>query len=220
MERERRYDLLVFDWDGTLADSTAMIAESLQSACRDLGIRVPSDRDARYVIGLGLADALRHVAPDLPAHRHPELTQRYRHHFLARDATVLLFEGVPELLRSLRDDGYLLAVATGKTRVGLDRALRQVGLMDVFHATRCADESAPKPDPAMLVHLMQQLGVKPDRTLMIGDTTHDLAMAENAGVRAVGVACGAHAASELEGVACEGVVGSVREVGQQLSSGR
>ena len=171
----RRFRFVVFDWDGTLADSTAIIADALQQACRDVGEPVPDDVDARYVIGLGLADALRHVAPDLPPERHPELVARYRHHYLARDAAIPLFAGVREMLAELDAAGYLLGVATGKSRAGLDRALAQHGIGGFFAATRCADEGFPKPHPDMLLHLMERVGAGPGETLMIGDTTHDLA---------------------------------------------
>jgi phosphoglycolate phosphatase len=210
--RRRRYRLIAFDWDGTLADSTAIIAASIQAACRDVGEPVPDDVAARYVIGLGLAEALAHVAPALPLERHPELSARYRHHYLSRDPQIPLFEGVPELLADLHEAGFLLAVATGKTRVGLDRALSGNNLVQRFHATRCADEGRPKPHPDMLLHLMQALGVTPGQTLMIGDTTHDLELARAAGADAVGVAYGAH---EPDGLLCAfplAVVHSIAEL--------
>lgn len=188
----RRFALIVFDWDGTLVDSTAVIAACLQDACRDVGEPVPDDTSARYVIGLGLRDALNHVAPNLAIERYPELSARYRDHYLARDPHIPLFEGARELLDDLAAAGFLLAVATGKTRVGLDRALSAHALQGRFHATRCADEGRPKPHPDMLLHLMGHLGVGPSRTLMIGDTTHDLEVARGAGAHAVAVAYGAH----------------------------
>ena len=208
-ERRRRYRLLVFDWDGTLADSTAIIAAAIQSACRDVGEPVPDDVAARFVIGLGLAEALAHVAPALPLEHHPELASRYRHHFMSRDPEIPLFEGARELLADLRAEGFMLAVATGKTRVGLDRALAGNALVDRFHATRCADESRPKPHPDMLLHLMERLGVSPGETLLIGDTTHDLALARAAGVNAVAVAYGAH---EPAGLAAAGPLATVHSI--------
>jgi phosphoglycolate phosphatase len=146
-DRRHRYRLLAFDWDGTLADSTSIIASALQSACRDVGEPVPDDVAARYVIGLGLAQALAHVAPGLAQARHPEISARYRHHYLARDAQIPLFDGAASLLEELHAEGYMLAVATGKTRIGLDRSLAAHALRDRFHATRCADEGRPKPHP-------------------------------------------------------------------------
>lgn len=197
MNRPRRYRLLVFDWDGTLADSTTIIAQALQSACRDVGEPVPDDASARFVIGLGLADALAHVAPALPVERHRELSARYRDHYLARDPEIPLFAGARELIDELRAHGFLLGVATGKSRVGLDRALAANGLGACFDATRCADEGRPKPHPDMLENLMARLGVAPAGTLMIGDTTHDLELARAAGVDALAVAYGAHARDGL-----------------------
>jgi phosphoglycolate phosphatase len=193
----RRFDLIVFDWDGTLVDSTNLIGEVLQHACRDLGLTVPSDVDARYVIGLGLADAMKLVAPELPPDRYRELGARYREHYLAREAEIPLFAGAREMLADLDGAGYLLAVATGKTRAGLDRSLARIGLQGVFHSTRCADEGLPKPHPDMLLHLMDRLEVSPRQTLMIGDTTHDLDVAEGAGASGLAVTYGAHPPEEL-----------------------
>ena len=201
----RRFDLIVFDWDGTLMDSAACIAGSLQAACHDMGYAVPSERDARYVIGLGLHDAMAHVLPGVPPSDYQRVVERYRHHFLLRDSGTNLFSGVSEMVHDLRLDGHLVAVATGKTRRGLDRALETTGLMHSFDATRCADESKSKPDPAMLHWLIETLQVSAKRTLMIGDTTHDMAMARAAGVARVAVAHGAHEAHELleyEPLAC------------------
>ena len=188
----RKFDLIAFDWDGTLFDSTALIVRCIQSACRDLGVAVPSDVDAAYVIGLGLHDALRHVTPDLPPERVNELGRRYRHHYLGRQHELVLFEGTLDMLHALKQRQHLLAVATGKNRVGLDQALAQSDLHGLFDATRTADETASKPHPQMLQELMAQLGTVPERTLMIGDTTHDLLLARNAGAASVAVSYGAH----------------------------
>ena len=207
----RRYDLIVFDWDGTLSDSTALIAASIRAACVDVGQPMPSERDARYVIGLGLADALAHVAPALAADGRRALAERYRHHFLAREHDVPLFDGAAALLAGLEDAGYRLAVATGKSRAGLDRALARNGLERRFHATRCADEGYPKPHPDMLLTLMDRLAAEPSRTLMIGDTTHDLDLARIAGTQALAVAWGAH---DPEGLALRGPLATVHSVGE------
>jgi phosphoglycolate phosphatase len=198
MTRIRRFDLIAFDWDGTLFDSTALIARCIQSACADVGTTVPSDKDAAYVIGLGLADALRHAAPDLPAERHRELADRYRHHYFARQHEIVLFEGTLAMLQALKLRNHVLAVATGKSRRGLDEALRTVELRGMFDGTRTADETASKPSPLMLEELMAEFGVPPERTLMIGDTTHDLQMAVNAGAASVGVSYGAHEHSAFQ----------------------
>jgi len=213
----RRFELIVFDWDGTLVDSTALIAESLQQACRDLGLPVPDDAAARYVIGLGLADAMKSVAPELPLHRHSELGARYREHYLAREAGIPLFAGARELLAELDAAGYLLAVATGKTRAGLARSLARIGLEGTFHATRCADEGFPKPHPDMLLHLMERLAVEPDATLMIGDTTHDLDLAQNAGAAGLAVAYGAHPTTDLVGRSPLATLHSVAELREWLA---
>ena len=210
----RRFDLIVFDWDGTLMDSARCIAESLQAACRDTGFAVPSDRDARYGIGLGLHDAMAHVLPGVDPSAYESVVERYRHHFLLHDSGTALFSGVAELLQHLRASGHLLAVATGKTRRGLDRALEQTGLAAHFHATRCADESKSKPHPEMLHWLMKTLNARPERTLMIGDTSHDMEMARNAGVPMLAVAHGAHEACDLlasEPLACVDDCGGLRE---------
>jgi phosphoglycolate phosphatase len=193
----RRFRLLVFDWDGTLADSAAVIAAALRQACCDLGQPAPDERAARHVIGLGLADAMRHVAPSLPRERWAELALCYRSRYLARDPEIPLFDGVREMLDELTAAGHLLAVATGKTRAGLAHALERQRIDHVFTATRCADESAPKPSPDMLLDLMAMLDAAPGETLMIGDTTHDLRLARGAQVPAIAVTYGAHPASEL-----------------------
>ncbi len=194
---EKRYDLIVFDWDGTVMDSTAIIATSIQLACRDLGLPVPSDDDARHVIGLGLVQALQHAVPNAKESEYEELVARYRHHFLALGETIPLFDGAREAIIELYEAGYLLAVATGKNCNGLNRALDSCGLGKYFHATRTADQTFSKPNPAMLFELIEELAVDAERVLMVGDTTHDLQMAINAGVDAVGVTHGAHPEDQL-----------------------
>jgi phosphoglycolate phosphatase len=212
----QRYRLLVFDWDGTLADSTGIIAGAIQQACRDLGLPAPDDAAARFVIGLGLADALRQVAPTLPAEDYPRLSERYREHYLARDPEIPLFGGAREMLDELDARGFLLAVATGKSRVGLSRALAQQGLAHRFVASRCADEGFPKPHPDMLLSLMDRCGAEPKETLMIGDTTHDLALARNAGASALAVTYGAHHADGFSEWSPVATVGSIEELSAWL----
>jgi phosphoglycolate phosphatase len=187
-----RFDLIVFDWDGTLFDSTALIVRCIQNACADVGAPVPSDGDAAYVIGLGLQDALRHVAPALPESRYPELGSRYRHHYVASQHELSLFPGTIDMLHALKARQHRLGVATGKGRRGLDDALAHSQLKGLFDGTRTADETASKPDPLMLLELMRELGAEPARTLMVGDTTHDLLLARNAGTPSVAVSFGAH----------------------------
>ncbi|MCV2369932.1 HAD family hydrolase [Roseateles oligotrophus] len=190
--RPKQFDLLVFDWDGTLFDSTAIITRSIQAAAVDLGLTEPSAEQASYVIGLGLQEALAYALPDLAPERYPELGQRYRHHYLSSQHQVTLFAGVLDLLAGLKARHHWLAVATGKSRRGLDEVLNVDSLRGVFDATRTADETAGKPNPQMLLELMREFGVEPERTLMIGDTTHDLQLARNAGTASVGVGYGAH----------------------------
>lgn len=194
----KRFELIVFDWDGTLMDSTGAIVASIKAAASDLGIEPPSDERASHIIGLGLIDALRHALPDLPTERYQDVALRYRHHYMARDHELTLFAGAESMIDELAGAGHALAVATGKTRKGLDRAFEVSGLGSRFHASRCADECHSKPHPQMLEELMDEFGATPDATLMIGDTTHDLLMARNAGVAALGVAYGAHPREALE----------------------
>ncbi len=187
-----RFELLVFDWDGTLMDSAPAIVASIQESCRDLGLPVPERERAAHVIGLGLKDALAYAVPELPPSDYGKLAERYRYHYLSRDPGLALFPGMREMLARLKQQGRRLAVATGKTRAGLDRVLEALQLKQVFDASRCADETQCKPHPAMLHELMQELLVPPEATLMIGDTAHDLQMAVNAGVQALAVSYGAH----------------------------
>ncbi len=191
--RLRQFDLIAFDWDGTLFDSTAIITRCIQNAVCDVGGARPSDKDAAYVIGMGLMQALAHAAPDVPEHKYPELGARYRHHYTAHQDDISLFDGVLGMLADLKSRQFCLTVATGKSRHGLDETLKAVELKGMFNGSRTADETAGKPHPRMLHELMQEFGVTPARTLMIGDTTHDLQMALNAGCPSVGVSYGAHA---------------------------
>jgi len=186
------FDLIVFDWDGTLVDSTATISESIRAAARDLGLAVPDRQRASWVIGLGLHDSLRHVVPDLEPGRVGAFVERYRAHFLAGEARLTPFAGIESLLEALHLAGHPMAVATGKSRQGLNRALLQADWGRYFVSTRTADEGHAKPHPWMLLDLMSELGVDPAKTLMVGDTTHDLEMAAAAGARAVAVSYGAH----------------------------
>jgi len=218
MTRPRQFDLIAFDWDGTLFDSTALITRCIQSACADVGVAVPSDKDASYVIGLGLIEALQHAAPGLPRERYPALADRYRHHYFARQHEVVLFPGTLDMLAALKARNHWVAVATGKSRRGLDEALRSAQLLRHFDASRTADETASKPDPRMLLELMGEFDVAPERTLMIGDTTHDLQMAANAGVACVGVSYGAHTPEAFEAFGPRFVAHSVPELGDWLAS--
>ena len=208
----RNFDLIVFDWDGTLFDSTQIIVRCIQAAVKDVGGTVPTDKAAAYVIGLGLNQALAHAAPDVPVDKYPLLGERYRHHYQLLADDLSLFAGVLPMLDALRTRGYLLAVATGKSRHGLDEVLQTVQLKGVFDASRTADKTAGKPDPKMLHELMAELGTTAQRTLMVGDTTHDLQMALNAGCPSLGVSYGAHEPSAFAALKPLHVAHSVQDM--------
>ncbi len=210
--RPRRFDLIAFDWDGTLYDSTQIIVRCIQRAVADVGGQVPSDKAAAYVIGLGLTQALAQAAPDVPPARYAELGARYRFHYEQHKDDLSLFEGVLPLLHELKARHHRLAVATGKSRRGLDETLRSVELQGVFDGSRTADETAGKPHPRMLQELMREFGTDPERTLMVGDTTHDLQMARNAGCASVGVSYGAHEPDSFAALRPLHVALSVREL--------
>jgi phosphoglycolate phosphatase len=214
----KRFDLLIFDWDGTVVDSAAHIVDSIQAAARDLNLPVPTDDRARHIIGLGLGDAMRFLFPDLASGDYHLVAERYRYHYVAGDHKVSLFSGALDLMQQCRAAGFQLAVATGKSRLGLDRALELTQLAAVIHASRCADEGFSKPHPDMLLYLMDLLSVGRDRTLMIGDTTHDLEMARNAGVAAIAVCYGAHPRDSLEALAPLACVGSFAELAAWLTT--
>jgi len=214
----KQFDLLIFDWDGTLMDSAGVIVDSIQRACEDIGLAAPSERASRQIIGLGLAQALQTLLPDLPADDYPRLVERYRHHYLGRDEQIPLFAGVEQGIRDLHQNGFQLAVATGKSRVGLARALESSGLGTWFSATRCADQTHSKPHPAMVLELIDELDADPARTLVIGDTSHDLLMAANAGVASLGVTYGAHEAGDLHPHAPLALIDSFAEVHAWLNA--
>lgn len=214
--RPRRFDLIAFDWDGTVVDSTAIISRSIQEAVRDVGGTVPSDEQASYVIGMALMQALAYAAPDVPPEKHAELGKRYRYHFFKHQDDICLFPGILSLLADLRARGHWLAVATGKSRMGLNHAFQDAQLRGMFDGSRTADETAGKPSPLMLQELMAEFGVEPERVLMIGDTTHDLQMAVNAGCASVGVSYGAHAPDQFGALGPLFVAESVAELHRWL----
>ncbi len=209
----RHFDLIAFDWDGTLFDSTKIIIRCIQEAVRDVGGTIPTDEAAGYVIGLGLRQALAQAAPDVPVEKYPVLSERYQHHYAAHADDISLFDGVLPMLASLKARGHLLAVATGKSRRGLDAALRRIELKGLFDGSRTADETAGKPNPLMLHELVRELGVVASRTLMVGDTTHDLQMAVNAGCPSVGVSYGAHEPQVFAALKPLHVAHSARDLG-------
>lgn len=209
----RRFDLIVFDWDGTLMDSAARIVESLRAAAADVGLEPLPDSTLRNVIGLGLHEALSALYPQLDGAGIGSFADRYRHHFLVAGTTPTpLFAGVMDMLESLAAQPILLGVATGKSRRGLDRAMSEMRCRQFFHATRCADETCSKPDPLMLRELMEELDVMPERTLMVGDTEYDMEMASRAGAAGLAVSYGVHEHERLRAHAPLACVNSVAEL--------
>jgi phosphoglycolate phosphatase len=210
--RPRQFDLIAFDWDGTLFDSTAIITRCIQRAVVDVGGQEPTREAASYVIGMALMPALAHAAPDVPKEQYPALGERYRYHYMQHQNDISLFEGVLDLLHDLKARHHWLTVATGKSRRGLNEALQAVELRNMFDGSRTADETAGKPNPRMLHELMREFGAQPERTLMIGDTTHDLQMALNAGCASVGVSYGAHEPEAFHALNPRHVAHSVRDL--------
>lgn len=187
------YRLVIFDWDGTLIDSTGRIVGCMQQAAADLGLPVLAADQVRHIIGLGLPEAIRTLYPDIDDEGIVAMRGRYAEHFVAAEAEPSPFyPGVQQTLARLREEQMLMAVATGKSRKGLDRVWRGTGAGHWFHASRCADESGSKPHPAMVLELLEELTVEPHEAVVVGDTTFDLEMARAAGVDAVGVGYGAH----------------------------
>ena len=208
----KHYDAVIFDWDGTLMDSTHSIIESIQLASADLGLAVPSTMQASWIIGLSLESGLYKAVPDLTAEQMPDFLERYRHHFFQRDSSIKMFDGAVGLLDQLRQRVVPISVATGKSRAGLDRVLQVVDLAHYFNTTRCADETRSKPDPLMLHEILWELDLKPESVLMVGDTTHDTYMAHNAGVDCLAVTYGAHDVATLEKSEPTAIVASVPEM--------
>jgi len=208
----KRYRAVVFDWDGTIMDSTHSIVHAIQAACADLSLPVPTARDASWVIGLSLESALRRAVPTLTAAQLPDFLERYKAHFLTRDPEIQLFEGVKELLTVLRSRSILLGVATGKSRRGLDRALHALQLHAEFELTRCADESFSKPHPAMLLDVVREMRLEPGEVIMVGDTCHDIQMANSAGTDSMAVTYGAHDDATLRAAGPTVMVSTVAEM--------
>lgn len=215
----RRFNLLVFDWDGTLMDSEARIVACLRAAIADLGLGHREEAALKNIIGLGLREAVDTLYPGADEALHRDLTDRYRYHFLTADPTPSeLFAGAEQVVKRLAEAGYLLAVATGKGRVGLDKVLRETGLGPLFHTTRCADETFSKPHPQMLLEVMEELGAEPAETLMIGDTEYDMLMAGNAGTSALAVSYGVHATERLLGCGPLGCIHDIVELESWLKA--
>ena len=194
----RQFDLIIFDWDGTLMDSEAKIVRCMQAAAVDVGIPDPGTAAIRDIIGLGLKEAMQVLFPEQAPVRRAELVERYRRHFLELNATDMpLFPGVPQGLTQLTQQGYLLAIATGKARRGLNRVLDDTGMSHLFVSSRCADEAFSKPHPKMLEDILDDTGVDAGRALMVGDTVYDMEMARNAKVAGLAVSYGVHARERL-----------------------
>ncbi len=217
MTSPTRFELIVFDWDGTLFDSTALIVRAIQQACQDAGVPVPSNERASYVIGLGLHDALQHAVPGLDAKRYPLIAERYRHHYVGSQHELSFFPGTNDMLQALKLRGHRLAIATGKGRRGLDAALDAASFRHLFDASRTADETFSKPHPRMLLELMETLNIAAERTLMVGDTTHDLQLAANAGTASLAVSFGAHEAQAFDVHAPLAVLHSTAELHDWLA---
>ena len=214
--RKNGFKVVVFDWDGTLIDSTSAIIGAIRGAAADLGLEVPSREQASHVIGLGLHDAIRVAVPGIRREQESDFVERYKVHFFERDPYLQPFEGIVEILDALSQTASWLAIATGKSRVGLDRGLRQTGWKQRFITSRCADEGEPKPSPWMLQDICAELGVSTSEALMIGDTTHDLGMARRAGSSAIGVSYGAHPRSALGGEPALALVDTVAQLRDEL----
>ena len=196
---KNRFDLIIFDWDGTLIDSIDWIASCLQQAADQCGIAVPEAQAAKNVIGLSINNAMQTLFPEIDPHTQAQLVACYSQQYNSKQISPDdLFPGVYAMLVELKESGYQLAVATGKTRVGLQKALQATGPEEVFCVTRCADETASKPDPKMLLEIIQHTQAAKERTLMIGDSIHDLQMALNAPISAIAVSCGANSAELLQ----------------------
>jgi phosphoglycolate phosphatase len=208
----RACELVIFDWDGTVVDSTPTIAQAILNACSDIGVEVRDPHSASYVIGLGLQDALSRVAPGLTAEQQSALVERFRHHYLSRDQSLRPFPGMTEVLGTIKEKGLPLAVATGKSRVGLERAFDATQTRHYFETSRCADETDPKPAPTMVLEICEELCVDPSAVLVIGDTTHDIFMARSAGASALAVGYGAHRKEDLLEANPLGLMHSVTEL--------
>lgn len=214
-----KFKLLVFDWDGTVMDSVARIIACLRAAIRDLALEPRSDAALKDIIGLGLREAVDTLYPQQDEAFHRRLIDSYRYYFLSADQTPsVLFPDAAETLRTVHAAGYLMAVATGKGRQGLDHVLEQSGLGPLFHATRCADETQSKPHPHMLLEIMRELGAAPEHTLMIGDTEYDMEMAARAGTAALGVTYGVHARDRLLRHEPVGCIDAIQELPAWLAA--
>ncbi|MEI6145777.1 MAG: HAD family hydrolase [Methylococcales bacterium] len=196
---KKRFDLIIFDWDGTLINSIDWIAHCLQQAAIDCNLPIPEVQEAKNVIGLSINKAMHSLFPEVDEQTLNQLISSYSQNYFSRTMSRDdLFPGVYDMLIHLKDQGYQLAVATGKTRAGLTEALEATGTEHLFCTTRCADETASKPDPLMLHEIISHTQTAKERALMVGDSIHDLRMAVNASISSIAVSCGANSASSLQ----------------------
>lgn len=217
----RPYQLLIFDWDGTLMDSAGRIVSAMQGAARLAGQPVPEARAILDVMGLSMSIVYDLLFPGMTGEARAHYNEIYRHQYVVADTTPTpLFEGAERVLTDLREAGYRLAIATGKARPGLTRALGETGVGEFFCASRCADEAASKPDPAMINELLDETGTAPESALMIGDSVHDMAMAANAGVHGLAATYGAQLHARLAEQFPVDFLHDIRHLPQWLSSGR
>lgn len=207
------YKLVIFDWDGTLMDSVDRIVSSMQSAAKTVGLAIPSDNDVKQIIGLSLTTALNTLFTSITAEQVEEMLVQYKYEYLEGDNTPTpLFANATNLLTQLKQNNKLLAVATGKGREGLNRVLKVSETSVFFNTTRCAGEMPSKPDPKMLHSILEELNIAPHEAIMVGDTSHDLKMAQNAGVDSVGVTFGVHDREVLNQYKPKVVVDSLAEL--------
>ena len=194
----KRYDALIFDWDGTLLDSADHIAACMCEAFVDMNLNPPTIDEAKNIIGLGMIEAIQQLRPEMDMEMVRRVRERYSEHFFRKPMTREdLFEGVLEMLDEAATRGYQLAIATGKSRPGMDVALKALAMEGHFQVVRCADETRSKPHPLMLQEILRELSLAPERALMIGDTEYDMAMARNAGMDRLGVTYGVHSRDRL-----------------------
>lgn len=199
MAMKKKFDLIIFDWDGTLVDSIDWIVRCLQVAAHSTGCKVPGVLAIKSIIGLSIQKAVETIFPGIEDDIREQLIACYSQEFFSKQITEEdLFLGVKEMLLEFKLSGYQLAVATGKSQASLNKAIQGTGLKDFFHITRCADQTASKPNPYMLEEIIEKMGVRKERVLMVGDSVHDLQMAKNAGISAVAVSCGANSRIQLQ----------------------
>ena len=212
-----KYTTVIFDWDGTVVDSTYVIVDSIKKASRELGLEEPSDQKASWVIGLSLPKALLEVVPGLTEQRMNDFIAAYRKYYFTADPDLKMFDGVLPLIKGLREQGLQTAVATGKSRFGLNQALENHGIRDLFDITKTADQTQSKPHPLMLQEIFDELMVEPSECVMIGDTSHDIQMAHNAKCDSIAVSYGAHTLQEISQANPSYIAHNVTELGHLLN---